>query len=98
MRKNSIEIESALSEYEGPRYWEECYGVDHPDFLPYWIIYMPKDERARYLVEAGREFKDFKTEMLDKDFDWSKWDNTIKIQNNGIQIQNKKQKIGENLP
>ena len=50
--------------------WEESFGVDNPDYLPYWIEYMPVKQRLRYLNECGRQFSDFRTEMLSPDFDW----------------------------
>lgn len=53
--------------------WEDSFGVDNPDYLPYWVQYMPQDERIVYLRECGQSFLDFKIEMLSSDFDWESW-------------------------
>jgi hypothetical protein len=59
------------------RSWEDLFGVDDPDYLPYWVAYMPKDERLDYLKDAGKEFLDYKNEMLHKNFDWKSWESKV---------------------
>lgn len=72
-----ISINEAEKESHGVRSWEYFYGIDHPEYLPYWLKYMRPLERTAYLMEAGKEFIDFKKEMLGSKFDWSKWQSTL---------------------
>lgn len=49
----------------------------NPNYLPYWIAYMSNDERRQFLLNEGSTFLDFNREMLEHDFDWLEWEETI---------------------
>lgn len=53
--------------------WYAQHGHDHPDYLPYWVRYMPEDLRLYYLNKEGKMFKDFTQDMLHRDFNWKQW-------------------------
>lgn len=57
--------------------WEDAFGVDNPNYLPYWVKYMPSDERIQYLSACGHQFDDFTSNMLKSDFDWKTWSQTV---------------------
>ena len=56
--------------YNPVRDWEDDYGVDWPCcYIPYWVDYMPKEKRIRYLAECKGEFVNeskLKTKRRDK--------------------------------
>lgn len=54
------------------REWER-FGFDSTEYLPYWVAHMSYIERVAYLKLTKHEYVDFKEEMMNKDFDWSKW-------------------------
>lgn len=56
--------------------WEDSFGVDFPEYLPYWVKYMSQPKRLRYLAHCGDQFKDFSPEMLNSHFDWDNWQHT----------------------
>lgn len=57
--------------------WEQSFGVDNPDYLPYWVAYMPHHQRQLYLSSCNYQFKDYEPAMLDSSFDWETWSPTI---------------------
>lgn len=64
------------SEYDGVDgvySWEEFFGLDSPDYLPYWVEYMRPEKRLEYLHAVGQTFKDFVPEMMDPRYDWKSW-------------------------
>ena len=54
--------------------WEDTFGVDNPDYLPYWVKYMPIERRLSYLTKFGSQFTDFSTDMLKPMFNWQSWE------------------------
>ncbi|MCP4322414.1 MAG: hypothetical protein GY787_11320 [Alteromonadales bacterium] len=56
--------------------FELIFGIDNPDYLPYWTAYMSNDERRLFLVNQGSSFLDFNSKMLERDFDWLEWQAT----------------------
>jgi hypothetical protein len=57
--------------------WEDSFGVDNPLYLPYWVKYMTASARISYLAEHGKEFTDFKCEMLKPSFNWDGWQHSF---------------------
>lgn len=57
--------------------WEDMFGVDNPDYLPYWVKYMPPNDRMIYLKQCGHTFLDFDVKMLSSNFDWKSWQNQV---------------------
>ncbi|MBB1344111.1 hypothetical protein H5154_21290 [Pseudoalteromonas sp. SR44-5] len=56
--------------------FELIFGIDNPNYLPYWTAYMRNDERRQFLLNEGSTFLDFNKEMLEHDFDWLQWEAT----------------------
>ena len=45
--------------YNPVREWEDIYGVDWPCCeIPYWVDYMPRDEKLEYLSLCKGEYID----------------------------------------
>lgn len=59
---------------ETRRDWEEQFGIGCPGYIPYWVAYMPEDQRVQYLLLSKHEYIDFSAEMLHKGFNWHEWE------------------------
>jgi len=53
--------------------WFDQHGHDYPNYLPYWVKYMPTELRIYFLNKEGYQFKDYTNNMLGKDYDWKDW-------------------------
>ncbi|MGO3346122.1 MAG: hypothetical protein ACTIM4_12775 [Marinomonas sp.] len=62
---------------QGVVVFELMFGIDNPNYLPYWTAYMSNDERRQFLLSEGASFLDFNKKMLECDFDWLEWEATF---------------------